>query len=96
MTNRTPYQIKLNKMRDEFIINAASRPFDDNNSLAKLWFSTADVLINQLKTDQREEAGVVLRQLYVKPWPSDYDVWIKRWPEFKSNLIEGMARNKPK
>jgi hypothetical protein len=95
-TNKTPYQLELNKTRDEFFVRAQSRPYDDNNPTAKLWFSSIDVLIEQLKTDHREHAGAVLRQLCLKPWPSSYEFWAKRWPQSKAERIEGMNRKKPK
>jgi len=93
LTNRTPAQLKLVEMPDKLINAALSQPSKDN-SLAQLWFNTVEVLIDQLKTEDREAAGTVLVHTARAPWPPKYDVWSKEWPKIKKRYIGIMDQNK--
>ena len=93
LTNRTPAQLKLVQMPDKLTNTALSHPFDDNG-LAKLWFKTVEVLIDQLKTEDREAAGVALVHIVRAPWPPKYEEWSKRWPEIKQRYIGIMNQKK--
>jgi hypothetical protein len=70
LTNRTPAQLKLIEMPDELTNAALSHPFKDNR-LAKLWFKTVEVLIEELKTEERENAGTVLVHIAMAPWTAN-------------------------
>ena len=80
-------------MLDELTNPALNHPFKDNG-LAKLWFRTVEVLIDELKTEDREAAGTVLVHLARAPWPPKYDVWSEKWPEIKKRYIGIMDQNK--
>ena len=93
LTNRIPAQLKLVELPDQLINAALSHPFKDND-LAKLWFKTVEVLIDELKTVDREAAGTVLVHTACAPWPPKYEVWSKEWPEIKKRYIGIMDQNK--
>ena len=93
LTNRTPAQLELVEMPNRLINAALSHPFKDNG-LAKLWFKTVDVLIDELKAEDREAAGTVLVHTARAPWPPKYKVWSKEWPEIKKRYIQIMDQNK--
>jgi hypothetical protein len=93
LTNRTPAQLKLVEMPNTLIVAAWSHPYK-NNELAKLWFRTVEVLIDELKTEERERAGVLLNHIAKSPMSPRYDEWSKRWPEIKQRYIGIMDQNK--
>ncbi len=93
LTNRTPAQLKLIELPDKLINAALNHPFEDNG-LARLWFKTVEVLIDELKTEDREAAGTVLVHTARAPWPPKYEEWSKRWPEIKKRYIGIMNQNK--
>ena len=93
LTNRTPAQLKLVEIPGKVINAALSHPSKDN-SLANLWFDTVEVLIDQLKTEDREAAGVALVHIACAPWPPKHDVWSREWPEIKKRYIQIMDQNK--
>jgi hypothetical protein len=89
-TNRTP---EKDRLVGPLLGKVMSRPYNDN-PLAKSWFSAVDILIDKLKTDEREKAGDILNHLIVTCWPINYDFWIKNWPARKQVYIEAMNRRK--
>ena len=93
LTNRTPAQLKLVEMPDKLINVALGHPFE-HNGLAKLWFDTVEVLIDELRTEDREAAGIVLVHMARAPWPPKHDVWSREWPEIKKRYIGIMDQNK--
>jgi len=93
LTNRTPAQLELVEMPDKLINVALGHPFE-HNGLAKLWFDTVEVLIDELRTEDREAAGIVLVHMARAPWPPKHDVWSRDWPEIKKRYIGIMDQNK--
>lgn len=95
-TNATPQQKKIGKERNEFFAKAISQPYDDKNQSAKVWFSAVDVLIDKLKTDEKEQAGVILGNICINDWPPKYEIWAQKWPGQKAGFINYMNSHKPK
>jgi hypothetical protein len=94
-TNRTSEQEKFCEMPNQFFLKIMSQPYE-KTPLAVLYFSGIEALIDQLKTDERENAGIALMLFTLRPWPAKYDFWVKRWPDRKQMYIDGMNRQKPK
>lgn len=91
-TNRTQEQQRLIEAPITTINEALSHPFEGNR-LAKLWFQTVDVLMEALRSDEREAAGNVLVHIARAPKPADYETWKQSWPGLKQTFIEIMNKN---
>ena len=88
-TNRNSYQRKLVGMPNQLIVSALSHPYR-GNAQAKLWFTTVEILIDELKTEERVPAGVALTHVGMAPFGTNYVAWKAQWPKHKELYIQVM------